>query len=63
MTYRVVWEIDIDAELPEEAVWIARRYQLDPESIATVFTVYPLAAIQEIDLLEERLESTTEDSK
>ena len=37
--YRVVWEIDIDAESPKEAVEQALAIQRDPESIATVFTV------------------------
>lgn len=28
-SYRVTWEIDIEAETPEEAAWIARDYLLD----------------------------------
>lgn len=38
-TYRVVWEIDIEAETPEEAAKAARSIQLNPNSIATCFTV------------------------
>ena len=40
-TYRVVWEIDIDADTPEEAARIALDIQRDPESLATVFRVHP----------------------
>ena len=40
MTYRVVWEIDIeDADNPEEAARNAQAILRDPNSIATVFTV------------------------
>ena len=38
--YRVVWEIDINAETPEEAANIAHTIQQDTESTATVFTVF-----------------------
>lgn len=38
--YRVVWEIDIEAESPEEAAEQALEAQRDPESIATVFDVF-----------------------
>jgi 2-hydroxychromene-2-carboxylate isomerase len=38
-TYRVSWDIDIDADSPEEAAKIARECQLDPASLATVFIV------------------------
>ena len=39
MQYKVSWEIDIDAESPEEAAQKALAIQRDPESIATCFTV------------------------
>lgn len=40
MTFRVVWEIDIDdADNPEEAARKALAIQRDPDAIATVFTV------------------------
>lgn len=38
-TYRIEWKIDIEADSPMEAAQIARGYQLDRESIATVFDV------------------------
>lgn len=38
-TYRVIWEIDIEADSPQEAASEAAAIQTDPESIATVFTV------------------------
>lgn len=38
-TYTVVWTIDIEADSPNEAAQIAREYQLDPQSIATCFSV------------------------
>lgn len=38
-TYHVTWEIDIEADSPEEAATVARYIQLDPENIATVFAV------------------------
>jgi len=37
--YRVVWEIDVDAESYEEAARIALEIHRDPDSIATVFGV------------------------
>jgi hypothetical protein len=37
--YRVRWEINIEADTPEEAARIARDYQLDPEAIVGVFDV------------------------
>lgn len=38
-TYRVLWEIDLDAESPSEAARQAVEIQRDPESVATAFTV------------------------
>lgn len=38
-TYRVMWEIDIEAETKREAAEEALRIQRDPDSIATVFMV------------------------
>jgi hypothetical protein len=38
-TYRVVWEIDIEAESHREAAEEALAIQRDPQSIATVFSV------------------------
>lgn len=41
-TYRVTWEIDLDAERPEDAAACAQAIQRDPQSIATVFDVREL---------------------
>lgn len=41
MNYTVRWEIEIDAETPEEAAREALKIQRDPESTATVFDVEP----------------------
>lgn len=38
-TYLVTWEIDVDADSPEEAAQIAREIQLDDCSTATVFVI------------------------
>lgn len=37
--YRVMWEIDIEANSPEEAAFKARMIQLKPDSTAVVFNV------------------------
>ena len=42
--YRVIWEIDIDADTPTEAALAARAIQQDANSIATVFDVTPRCA-------------------
>ena len=39
MLYRVVWEIDIDAESFEDAARTALAIQRDPTSIATCFVI------------------------
>ena len=39
-TYKVVWEIDVDAETQIEAAKLARSIQRDPSSRAQVFLVY-----------------------
>jgi hypothetical protein len=38
-TYRVTWEIDIEADNPTDAAREARKIQRDLESTATVFAV------------------------
>lgn len=38
--YRVVWEIDIEADTPKEAAKKALKIQRDPESTATVFDTF-----------------------
>ena len=37
--YRVLWEIDLEAESPEDAALQALGINRDPQSIATVFAV------------------------
>lgn len=37
--YRVKWEMDIEADTPEQAARKARDYQLDPDAIVGVFHV------------------------
>jgi hypothetical protein len=39
MTYRVTWEIDIEADSARDAARKAQEIQLDPSSTATVFKV------------------------
>jgi hypothetical protein len=39
--YFVVWNIEIDAESPQDAAKRALDIQRDPRSIFTVFEVYP----------------------
>lgn len=60
-TYRVSWEIDIDAESPRAAAEKAQAIQRDPESLATVFDVIEMDGdtIQRIDL-EEAEDSLSE---
>jgi len=51
MQYRVVWEIDLDAESVEDAARQALEIQRDPASIATCFIVTDeIGTRQEIDL-------------
>lgn len=53
-SYRVVWEIDIDACSPKEAAEKALAIQRNPESIATVFDITdPGGRTTRIDLLEK----------
>lgn len=52
MEFRVIWEVDIDAESPLQAIEKARAVQLDPGMAATVFDVWDYAKqkMQRIDL-------------
>jgi hypothetical protein len=38
-TYRVTWEIDVEADSPQKAAEEALRIQRDPNSIATFFKI------------------------
>ena len=51
MQYRIVWEIDLDAESAEDAAHQALEIQRDPASIVTCFIVTDETGTrQEIDL-------------
>jgi len=39
-TYRVTWEIDVEASSPQEAARQARHHQTKPDTTATVFDVH-----------------------
>ena len=49
-SYRVTWNIDIEADTPEDAARQAREIQLDPTSMATVFDVASHDGTTRIDL-------------
>lgn len=56
MEYRVLWEIEIEADSYREAAQKALQIQHDPESIATVFIVMDAKDYRynrKIDLSEE----------
>ena len=55
MEFRVIWEVDIEAEGPKEAAQQAREIQLIPGMSATVFDVWAYVAgkMHRIDLVEE----------
>jgi hypothetical protein len=48
-TYRVVWEIDIDAENADEAALLALEIQRDVDSIATIFEVCEFSKLKTRD--------------
>jgi hypothetical protein len=51
-TYRVVWEVDVDADSSEEAAEKARQYQVATDTTATVFDVRDEAGtLRRVDLL------------
>ncbi len=53
--YRVIWEMDIEADSPEEAAEMARYYQTKPSTTATVFDVKDKAGqIKRVDLTEDK---------
>lgn len=60
MMYKIMWEIDVDAETPHEAAMKALTTQLDPASIATVFDIYHGTSgmfMESVDLMNEKLAS------
>jgi hypothetical protein len=46
MEYRVIWEIDVHADSPQQAAEQARAVQLDPGSPATIFSIFDYANLQ-----------------
>lgn len=43
-SYLVRWDIDIEADTPQEAAKKALEIQRDPQSIATCFTVFEIVS-------------------
>jgi hypothetical protein len=46
LEFRVIWEIEIEADSPKEAVQRAREVQLRPDMPATVFDVWDHARLK-----------------
>jgi hypothetical protein len=57
--YRVIWEIDIDADSPREAAEKAREIQLRPHSIATLFNIIERKAGDDLNDWSEIIASRT----
>jgi hypothetical protein len=55
LEFRVIWEIEIEADSPKEAAQEARMIQLTPGMSATVFDVWAHVAgkMHRIDLVDE----------
>jgi hypothetical protein len=55
LEFRLIWEIEIEADRPKEAAQQAKAIQLTPGMSATVFDVWAYAAgkMHRIDLVEE----------
>jgi hypothetical protein len=53
ITYRVSWEIDIDADSPRQAAELALDIMRDPRSIGTVFKVEDATQVHVVDLICE----------
>ena len=54
MTYRVQWEMDIDADTPQEAAQKAFEYVNLPGTTANVFDVYDESGeVLRVDLMED----------
>ena len=61
MEFRVIWEIEIEADGPKQAVEQARALQMNPAMPATIFEVWEHARqkMHRVDLAaEERLDKT-----
>jgi len=55
MLYRVMWDIELEADGPLDAAEEAQRMQRDPDSLATVYCVYDERGklVDQYDLLEQ----------
>ncbi len=51
-SYRVVWQIDVEADSYEDAAKQAKEIQLDPESAANVFHITESTPTVTVDLDE-----------
>lgn len=52
MEYKIIWEIDIEANDETKAIKQAKEIQLDPKSIATVFKIKPLNSKEEFKTVD-----------
>jgi len=52
MEYRIKWEIDLEADSPEQAARLAQAIQRDPKSTASIFEVVPMEKMIEPKLNE-----------
>jgi hypothetical protein len=54
MNYRIIWEIDVDADTAREAAQKAWMVQHNPRSLATAFTVFDeLGRKTQVDLTDD----------
>lgn len=62
--YKLVWEIEINAETPLEAARKALEYQRDPDGKATVFDIIAEdGEVTQVDLLSEKMAIVCEKEK
>ena len=60
--YEVTWQIEVDADTPENAALTARGIQLDPANIATFYFVREIADDKGQESMDEgRMINTEED--
>jgi hypothetical protein len=54
-TYRVIWEIDVEADSPKDAAELARNFQAAPDTIATIYDVRDeVGELSRVDLQENQ---------
>jgi hypothetical protein len=59
--FKITWAVDVDADTPEEAAWIAQKYQRNTDTTATFFDVQDEQGnITQIDLYDYSLEDDEE---